>query len=84
MSIEKKLKALEGIPPLKAHWYWVNFHDKYVAKHGGALHRACMKGNVDEYINREVNTFIAYVSWRVYQDNKPKPLTEYEKIHKFP
>lgn len=77
MTLDSKLNILSTWTKREAHLCFTTYNEKYMAKHGGALHTAMMKGNVAEYIEKECLTFARYA--RMWQYHRLKQRQEFVK-----
>lgn len=66
MTLEKKINYMHRWTRSEANLCWNTYHDKYIAKHGGALHRAIVGGDVGSYVRKECDTFRRYAQRWAY------------------
>lgn len=74
MTLDQKLHCISHWNKADAIECWTMYEGKYFKKHGGALHRAMMHGNPQEYIERECQVFARYARmWKHYRIDSIKP-----------
>lgn len=73
-TLDDKMKFVQTWNRADALACWQSFHNKYEAKHGDALHHVLMNGHLNEYIDRECETFRRYAQHWQYVRWKSEPM----------
>lgn len=87
MTLDEKLKEVALWDRGMTIDCWLRYESLYTEKHGGGLHCALIRGDLDKYIDKECKTFARYARMYIYQKSKAREDLHYQaqqnKVHRF-